>query len=161
MLQKYEVNFGKYELNAKTYFDLTYGDTNKTAKLVRHDSNGEFEEFLLDFNYDVVDIFVGSFGNAKENDTVFFLLDDGTVEYIVINEAVENNLFETLQITSVLNVAKFYKGNVCNNDGTDCIETTYAQTMDGSIYDLYDYVIKQYIYKLLFNLDNKSSLIKK
>ena len=54
--KKYEVNFGKYELNAKTYFDLTYGDTNKTAKLVRHDSNGEFEEFLLDFNYDVVDI---------------------------------------------------------------------------------------------------------
>ena len=141
--EKYEVNFGRYTASKDSYYDILYGDKNTSIKLVRHDSNGEFEEYLIDFSYDVVDVFVSGFGKDNKNDTIFFLLDDGSVEYMLIRDAIANNDFTSYgALPGLTNVAKFYNGNVCDSEGNNCVKTVFAQTTDSSIYNLYDLIVK-------------------
>ncbi|MBR1386066.1 MAG: hypothetical protein IJ568_04480 [Bacilli bacterium] len=141
--EKYEVNFGRYVASSSSYYDIKYGDKTSIIKLVRHDSNGEFEEFLIDFSYDVVDVFVSSFGNTNKYDTIFFLLDDGSVEYILMRDAIANNDFTSYgTLPNISNIAKFYNGNVCDSEGNNCIKTVFVQSTDRSIYNLYDLIVK-------------------
>ena len=141
--QKYEVDFGRYTASSTSYYDIKYGDKNSIIKLVRHDSNGELEEYLIDFSYDVVDVFVSGFGNSNKYDTIFFLLDDGSVEYMLITNAIANDDFTSYgTLPNISNIAKFYNGNVCDNEGKNCLRTVYAQSTDSSIYNLYDIIVK-------------------
>ena len=78
-----------------------------------------------------VDSFIESFGNGRGGETLFFLMEDGTVEYIPVIKAIQEGKFQSFgKIPGVESVVKFYTAH--NYGGL----TPLAQRADGDYYDL-------------------------
>ena len=108
-----------------SYFEVRYGDDKSTINLVR--------------NY-IKDSFVAGFGDSNEKDSIFFILEDGSVEYILVERAVKNDDYRTFRIDGLDNIAKQYNSNACSDTTLECKRTVLVQSMDGTIYDLEKYV---------------------
>ena len=104
--------------------------------------------------------YVGQIGQDVTGTTLFYLMEDGTVEYTKLfkNEKDSSgNSYYTINysyayvtggaigatyfksqgaISGVNNVVKFYIATTCNSSGTGCQLTTLAQKKDGTFYDL-------------------------
>lgn len=91
---------------------------------------------LEDFDKNVVDVYIGGFGHTVGNEVLFFLLEDGTVEFMPIAHALQNNTIKSYgKLDGVSDVIEFITGNanIVNGSGW---ATTYAVRKDGSFYDL-------------------------
>lgn len=86
-----------------------------------------------------IDILLTNFGNGGHSETLFFLMDDGTIEYMPLFKAIEtNNLKSYGKLPNLSNAIKFYKGSSCPKEGfTGCGHDALAQRADGSFYGLY------------------------
>ncbi len=98
------------------------------------------ETHKISFTKKIIDVFFGGMGQDMSGDTLFILLEDGTVEYIPLVH-VFNSEHETMSsfgtITGVTDVTKFVMAE--NNGGTSV--TTLAIKSDGTFYDLW-YALK-------------------
>lgn len=88
----------------------------------------------INFEKKIVDVFFGGMGQSITGDTVFILLEDGTVEYIPIVHMF-NHLQDTTpasygKVNGISGVAKFILAST--SDGV----TTLAMKNDGTFYDL-------------------------
>ena len=90
------------------------------------------------FDKKIVDVFFGGMGQSVSGDTVFILLEDGTVEYIPIVHMFNHAHEEVIsygKINSVSDIQKFTLANTSNGF------TTLAIKSDGTFYDLW-YALK-------------------
>ena len=73
------------------------------------------------------------------SDIILFLMDDGTIEYIPIYQALSTNGIDGLISYGTLNdlkdVVKFYSVGAIRNPVGSSV-TILAQTKDGTLYDL-------------------------
>ena len=92
----------------------------------------------INFDKKIVDVFFGGMGQSSSGDTLFILLEDGTVEYIPIIHMFNHVQAEVVsygKINGVSDVAKFTLSNTSGG------VTTLAIKNDGTFYDLW-YALK-------------------
>lgn len=92
----------------------------------------------VNFDKKITDVFYGGMGQSSSRDTLFILLEDGTVEYIPIVHMLihaQEELESYGKIDGVSDIVKFSLSNTSNG------VTTLAIKKDGSFYDLY-YALK-------------------
>ena len=140
--QEYNIILGTYMGVDDSYFDIQYGTNKNEIVFIKYSNNEEDSQyFLLPFESRVVDIHLSTFDMNTELNTIFFLLEDGTVEYMLIEDAIERNDFRSFgKLEDLTNIAKFYEGTSCEVDSPICTKTAFAQSIDGKIYNLYSYV---------------------
>lgn len=110
---------------------------------------------ITGFTKNITSAFVGGYGQDSMGTTLFYLMDDRTVEYTPMfnqkpdnqgnsyyemNYSLDNSTtgqhFATKgQITGVKNIVKLYIANASTSNGSGWV-TTIAATKDGSFYDL-------------------------
>lgn len=96
-----------------------------------------YEPQVIEFNQKVNDIFIGGFGQDASGNTILFLMEDGTVQYIPLKKAFltdHDHLKSYGTIEGVANIIKFY--NVSASFGQTGGVTILAQKKDGTFYDL-------------------------
>lgn len=96
-----------------------------------------YEPHEISFGQKVVDIFFGGIGQDASGDTILFLMEDGSVQYIPVRPAISTNLDNLNSygaLPSVSNIVKFYAANANRQLGSGV--TILAQDNDGNIYDL-------------------------
>lgn len=101
-------------------------------------SNNSLSINEINFEKKIIDVFFGGMGQDSSGDTVFILLEDGTVEYIPIVHMfnhVQGAPVSYGKINGVTDVTKFTLAS--NSSGV----TTLALRSDGTFYDLW-YALK-------------------
>lgn len=92
----------------------------------------------INFDKKIIDIFFGEMGQSSSGDTLFILLEDGTIEYIPIVHIFNHAQAEVVsygKINGVNDVTKFTLSSTAYG------VTTLAIKNDGTFYDLW-YVLK-------------------
>lgn len=92
----------------------------------------------INFDKKIVDVFFGGMGQSSSGDTLFILLEDGTVEYIPIVHMFNHVQAEVVsygKINGVSDVTKFTLSSTSSG------VTTLAIKNDGTFYDLW-YALK-------------------
>lgn len=101
--------------------------------------DGTVENKTVTFNQGIKDIYVGGIGQDMSGDIILFLMDDGTVEYIPVYQALSTNGIDGLvsygTLKDLKDVVKFYSAGAIRNPAGSSV-TVLAQTKDGTIYDL-------------------------
>ena len=91
---------------------------------------------INNFSQEVVDIYIGGFGQSVGSETLFYLMKDGTVEYTPVKKAINyNNVISFGKLEGVQDVVKFYQAYYVVQTGGG--NTMIAQKADGTFYDLY------------------------
>lgn len=94
----------------------------------------------IKFDKKITDIYFGGFGQTADGDTLFILLDDGTVEYIplvhMFNNAQEHAVSYG-KVPGATDVVKFVSAQVSGEKASGYV-TTLAIRSDGSFYDMLD-----------------------
>ena len=97
---------------------------------------------ITNFNKKVVDIFISIFGQEYYGTVVFFLMEDGTVEYLPVAYALKNNNIKSYgKINGLNDIVKFYSVGtsvICDSDGGTCGggKTIFAQNNKGELFDI-------------------------
>lgn len=137
----YNVLFDTYIGSSGYYINLEYGDTKSQLKLTKKSyENDDTEEYIVNFPANVVDVHISTFDLDPSLNTIFVLLEDGDVDYILIEQSIASGNYEAKGPLELEKVTKFYEGTKCERETDYCVKTAFAQTSDGKIYDLYDYV---------------------
>ncbi len=101
-------------------------------------SNNDMSSSTITFDKKIIDIFFGSMGQSSTGDTLFILLEDGTVEYIPIVHMFNHAQAAPIsygKINGVTDVTKFVLSSTTGG------VTTLAVKSDGSFYDMW-YALK-------------------
>lgn len=88
----------------------------------------------ITFDKKVVDLFFGGMGQTVTHDTLFILLEDGTVEYIPIVHMFNHIQAEVVSYGKIKGVEDVVKFSLANTTGA---VTTLAIKGDGTFYDLW------------------------
>lgn len=91
------------------------------------------ENFPISFAQEVEDVFFGALGQSSTGDTMLFLMEDGSVEYIPIMKVLSTSPKSPHsygKLPDVSGVVKFYTANTAGG------VTILAQKADGTFYDL-------------------------
>ena len=98
-----------------------------------------YEDKQLTFDKNIKDIFYGGVGQDVSGDIILFLMEDGTVEYIPVYQALATSGVDGLvsygTLQGVEDVIKFYTAYAMVGL-TGNYSTTLIQTKDGTLYDL-------------------------
>lgn len=139
----YKFNLGTYAGIEDAYINLNYGNSkNEIVVSKYYYDNENNEEYTMNFNKPVVDVHMATFDMEAGYNTILFLLDDGTVEYMFAEDAINNDNYVTQgRIVGINNIVKFYEGTSCEKGTPICSKTTFAQTIDGKIFNLFDYIV--------------------
>ena len=120
--------------NRKTLSD-TYALNWDTTGVVE----GTVEDKTITFNQGIKDIYVGGIGQDMSGDIILFLMDDGTVEYIPVYQALSTSGVDGLisygTLQDLKDIVKFYSVGAIRNPVGSSV-TVLAQTKDGTLYDL-------------------------
>lgn len=111
-----------------------YGEIWENENKAKKDKN---ENFKIEFDNEVIDIYRATFGLDITNSKMIFLMKDGSLQYLDDYEATENSDFSKVKKMNIKKVVKFYTVSAKEKDSHFSANyTTLAQTTDGSIYDL-------------------------
>lgn len=92
------------------------------------------------FNKKVETMCIGGFGQSVQGETIFCIMEDGTVEYLNLNNAAKNNNFADFkQVSGVSNIIAIQTVNVratVDSNGGPGWVTSIAFNKDGNFYDL-------------------------
>lgn len=87
-------------------------------------------------NKKVVDVYIYGMGQAIGQEIIYFLMEDGTVEYMPIRKALANNDIRSYGKINVLsNIIEIVEGSANSVNGPGYY-TPFAITKDGSCYEL-------------------------
>lgn len=115
-------------------FNLSYSIGWVTANEENCDGITYENRGTISFDQEVQEVLIGGFGQSNSNDTMLFLMKDGTVEYIPIRKAYTSTQPEKVtsygKIANVDGIVKFYQVSAGQ------YVTVLAQKADGSFYDL-------------------------
>lgn len=85
---------------------------------------------ITNFTQEVADVYIGGFGQSFTGDTILFLMNDGTVEYMPVVKGLQGYVKNYGKVNGVSDVVKFLTADCPGS------VTTLAVRSDGSIYDL-------------------------
>lgn len=102
-------------------------------------SAASYENFDVHFSQPVVDIYIGGIGQMIGNESIFYLMEDGTVEKTDIRTAAETGDFTShAKIDGLEKIVKFYNVAAGPSDrGVGGYHTSAAQDINGKIYLLF------------------------
>ena len=115
-----------------------YIDKNKIYESFGIQDNANIKDsYDLNFDKEVVDVFIGGIGQDSSGTIIFFLLEDKTVQYIEVHKALQENSFTPKKADGVEEVIKF-KNVSSRSKGaqTGGISNVLAVKSDGSFYDM-------------------------
>ena len=100
--------------------------------------NVKTTEQKVTFNKKVIDVIYTGYGLDISYDTLLYLMEDGTVEYTpILYAASKNDIKSYGQVGSLTNIVKFYTNiEASSKSGVGGYKTTFAQSSDGTIYDI-------------------------
>lgn len=98
----------------------------------------DVDDISIDFDKDVVEIYAAGFGQDTTGAAIIFLLEDGTAKYVNEYEAVRSQSYKNIKDLKLKDIVKFYGTGVTGDHFGHY--TTVAQTKDGKLYDLDEYV---------------------
>lgn len=95
-------------------------------------------EQKITFSKKVVDVIYTGYGLDISYDTLLYLMEDGTVEYTpILYAASKNDVRSYGQAGNLTNIVKFYTNiEASSKSGVGGYLTTFAQSSDGTIYDI-------------------------
>ncbi len=96
---------------------------------------------INNFSGKVVDMYVNGIGQDATGSVALFLLEDGTIEYIPLYKALQNNDIRSYgKVNGVENIIKFYSVSATgkNENSVGGFQTILAQKEDGTFYDLHE-----------------------
>ena len=137
-------NAGIYVTVDSTQQELTFSFT--PARVVEFyplnwtNTGTNLNSSVIKFDKKIIDVFFGGMGQSSSGDTLFILLEDGTVEYIPIVHMfnhVQGAPVSYGKINGVTDVTKFVLSTNSAGNGV----TTLALKSDGTFYDLW-YALK-------------------
>lgn len=113
-------------------------DSNKKDVIVSILDNGIRAYTVSGLSKNVEDIYGAGMGLDIGDYTLFFLLEDGSIEYLNLYNAISSsNMHISGKIDDLSGVVKFYYASV-SYETVGGYRTVLAQKADGTIYDLYD-----------------------
>ena len=98
----------------------------------------DVDDISIDFDKDVVEIYAAGFGQDTTGAVIIFLLEDGTAKYVNEYEAVRSQSYKNIKDLKLKDIVKFYGTGVTGDHFGHY--TTVAQTKDGKLYDLDEFV---------------------
>ena len=110
-----------------------------TPEIVKNSYNGiniSNSSYTVNFNKKIVDIYVDGYGQSIGYETILFLMEDGTVEYIPFYYACNNDSFKTIKLDGVDNIIKFLSASASPVEPGGGYHTILAQKQDGTFYDI-------------------------
>lgn len=110
-----------------------------TPEIVKNSYNGiniSNSSYTVNFNKKIVDIYVDGYGQSIGYETILFLMEDGTVEYIPFYYACNNDSFKTIKLDGVENIVKFLSASASPVEPGGGYHTILAQKQDGTFYDI-------------------------
>lgn len=149
---------GNYGLSIKINNDKTATltiDWKIFGRISTTGSSGEVKDYLVKgFNKNIKSTFIGDLGQDTNGITLFFIMEDGTVEYVKIFKQSKNNdgtIYYSLNINvfdnngysgelnvnplNVSDVIKLYNVDTYSQNASG-YKTVIGSTKDGSFYDL-------------------------
>ena len=104
---------------------------------------GNSETVTIDnFSNEIIDVCVVRLGQGIGNETILFLMEDGTVEYIPIYRALKNKEYKSYgELNGLDSIVDVSKGSAVLNNNSEYVGghiTVFAIKEDGSFYDLYE-----------------------
>lgn len=85
----------------------------------------------------IVDFYVGGFGQAAGYETLFMIIEDGSIEYVPLYYAVKNNDYTAHKVDGVSGIIRFSTASKISKAETGGGVTTLGIKSDGSWYDMY------------------------
>ena len=135
--KEYNLILGSYVGNGEVYLGLSFGATNQDVIITEYSyASDQVLSYTVSFNKEVVDYHVGTYGEGISDDILYFLLSDGTVKMIKIENAMANHDYQIYSELTVNNVIKFYDASICDKTTNQCKNTTFAQKSNGQLFDL-------------------------
>lgn len=109
---------------------------------IQNNSIKTYDKNSLNFDKKVEDIFVGNFAADGVQGAVFiFLLDDGSLEYMKYSDIYFDNKLEHKPVSGVSDIVKFGNHYVrAQNQEVGGKYTTFAYKIDGTFYDLSEFI---------------------
>ena len=127
-----------FENKKKLSVSVTWNIIKENMLLGQNKKQDEISNYEIEFDKEVEDIFVGGIGHDSRSTLVLFIMEDGTVEYIHIYEAIEKEEFKSYgKVEGLENIVKLYSAGAHPKDSyIGGIMTVLAQQSDGKLYDL-------------------------
>ena len=146
-----------YELQIKDSFfygeGMIYVDSSKKSihlnldiDNINHDFGLNLDEekrniTINNFSGNISDVITGCLGQDDVGDVSLFLMEDGTVEYMpVYNALKDNNIKSYGKIEGISDIVRIENASVRYSDGPGGNLTSLAIKSDGSFYDLEEYL---------------------
>ena len=130
----YKVTFPKYVIDENNYLTVEYGNSNYEVVVKNVKGNELLYEYKLEFDSKINDIEILL---ETEKNAILYLLEDGSIEYTLIDDLLENDFLRTNgRINEATDVVKFVNGTSCNKSTQQCKDVIYAQSSSGMIYDI-------------------------
>ena len=107
-----------------------------SVKINRNET--DIDEIDLTFPEEVVEMYAAGFGQDITGACIVFVLKDGSAKYVNEYEAVKNQDYKDIKDLKIKDIVKFYGTGVTNEHFG--YYTTVAQTKDGKLYDLNEYI---------------------
>ncbi len=142
----------KYSLSqawSMTGININLGDNQKQIKISVSwnnlvDSNlkkDKYDEFVVNFSKEIEDIYIGTIGQDETGTIALFIMEDGSIEYIPIYSSLQKSEFKSSgQVSNLTNIVKFYTASAWIEDAGGGHITVLAQSTDGTLYNLEDYI---------------------
>ena len=101
---------------------------------------------VSNFSKKVSNIYICGWGHSVGNESILYLMEDGTIQYTKIEKALKENSFESLiSVNNVINIIDIVPGTISyvepENGGTGW-RTFYGITSNGDYYELGDMINK-------------------
>lgn len=131
------VSLDSSQMKVTVSFNYYLVNTNYNLGWVTSLDSTTYEMRDINFTKKVVDIFFGGIGQDASGDTILFLMEDGTVEYLPLKKAYATNnesLNSYGSLPGISNIVKFYSANANSQMGSGI--TILAQDNEGNLYDL-------------------------
>ncbi len=135
--KEYNIILGSYVGNGEMYLGLSFGLTNQDVIVTEYSySSDQTLNYTVSFPKEVVDYHIGTYEEGISDDILYFLLSDGTVKMLKIENAMANHDYQAYTELTVNNVIKFYDASICDKETGACNSTTFAQKSNGQLFDL-------------------------
>jgi hypothetical protein len=122
-----------------SFSDLESLSSNYGVKKPSNLSDGGYYTYAIIDNFlgkKVVDVYIKGMGQAVGNEVLYFLMEDGTVQYMPVRKAIQNSDFKSYgNIEELSNIVEIVDGSAGMVNGPGYL-TPFAITKDGECYEL-------------------------
>ena len=106
----------------------------------KNNTDNYYDTVSLTFPKKVEHIFMGRLGMTPDDIIILFILEDGSLEYVRYYDIAYNQTFTNIAINNVSDIVRFDIVSLSAKIGSGSKTTTIAYKIDGTYYDLSEYI---------------------